>query len=123
MPLGEVPGAGEAGAGAAVALGPVTEELSLQCAQYVLQDREDEGLYVLGSEHGGDKFGLSERDIVYLNKGANAGVKAGDLYTLHHVAYAVHHPVSGRKIGTKIETTGSAKSAWMRFSVISRMTV
>jgi LysM repeat protein len=108
VPLGEVPG-GEAGVGAAAALGPVTEELSLQCAQYVLHHREDESLYVLGSEHGGDKFGLSERDIVYLNKGANAGVKAGDLYTLHHVAYPVYHPVSGRKIGTKIETTGWLK--------------
>jgi LysM domain-containing protein len=107
VPLGE--GAGEAGAGAAAALGPVTEELSLQCAHYVLQSREDESLSIVGSEHGGDKYGLSERDIVYLNKGSNAGVKAGDLYTLHHVAYTVHHPVSGRKIGTKIETTGWVK--------------
>jgi hypothetical protein len=109
VPLGEVPGAAEAGAGAAAALGPVTEEQSLQCAHYVLQDREDESLYLVGSEHGGDKGGLAERDIVYLNKGANAGVKAGDLYTLHHVAYPVRHPVSGRKIGTKIETTGWVK--------------
>ena len=103
------PEAGEAGAGAAAALGPVTEELSLQCAHYVLQDKEDDSLHLLGSEHGGDKVGLSERDIVYLNKGANAGVKAGDLYTLHHVAYTVRHPISGKKIGTKIETTGWVK--------------
>ena len=105
--LGGVPG--EAGAGAASALGPVTEELSLQCAQYVLQHREDEGLYLLGSENGGDKTALAERDIVYLNKGSNAGVKAGDLYTLHHVAYPVRHPVTGKKLGTKIETTGWVK--------------
>jgi hypothetical protein len=105
--LGEA-GAG-AGAGAAAALAPVTEELSLQCAQYVLSDREDESLYVLGSELGGDKMALSERDIVYLNKGSNAGVKAGDLYTLHHVAYPVRHPSSGKKLGTKIETTGWLK--------------
>ncbi len=102
--LGE-PGAG----GAASALRPVTEEMALQCAQYVIPSREDESLYLLGSEHGGDKIGLSERDIVYLNKGSNAGVKAGDLYTLHHVAYAVRHPESGRKLGTKIETTGWVK--------------
>lgn len=106
VPLGEVP-AGEAGA--AAALKPVTEELSLQCAMYVLQDREDESLYLVGSELGSDKSALSERDIVYLNRGSNAGVKAGDLYTLHHVAYTVRHPVSGKKIGTKIETTGWVK--------------
>jgi hypothetical protein len=107
--VGAIPPAGEAGAGAAAALGPVTEELSLQCAQYVVQEKEDDSLYLLGSEHGGDKVALSERDIVYLNKGANAGVKAGDLYTLHHVAYPVRHPVSGKKLGTKIETTGWVK--------------
>jgi len=105
--LGEA-GAG-AGAGAGASLGPVTEEMALQCAQYVVQDREDESLYLVGSEQGGDKVALSERDIVYLNKGSNAGVKAGDLYTLHHVAYPVKHPASGKKIGTKIETTGWVK--------------
>jgi hypothetical protein len=107
-PLGLVPAAGEAG-GEVAALGPVTEELTLQCAQYVLTDREDESLYVLGSEEGGDKVGLAVRDIVYLSKGANAGVKAGDLYSLQHVAYPVKHPGSGKKIGTKIETTGWVK--------------
>jgi hypothetical protein len=100
---------GEPGAGAASALRPVTEEMALQCAQYVIPRREDESLYLVGSEQGGDKVGLSERDIVYLNKGSNAGVKAGDLYTLHHVAYTVRHPESGRKLGTKIETTGWVK--------------
>jgi LysM repeat protein len=109
-PLGGAPGgAGEAGAGAASALGPVTEELSLQCAYYVVQHREDESLYLVGSELGGDKVALADRDIVYLNKGSNAGVKAGDLYTLHHVAYPVRHPVTGKKIGTKVETTGWVK--------------
>ena len=36
-------------------------------------------------------------------------MKAGDLYTLHHVAYTVKHPTSGKKLGTKIETTGWVK--------------
>jgi len=98
-----------AGAGAAASLGPVTEEMALQCAQYIVSDKEDESLYLLGSELGSDKNGLAERDIVYLSKGSNAGVKAGDLYTLHHVAYPVKHPASGKKLGTKIETTGWVK--------------
>jgi hypothetical protein len=107
--LGGAPGAGEPGAGAAASLGPVTEEHALQCAHYVLTQREDESLYVLGSEEGADKMALSERDIVYLSKGSNSGVKAGDLYTLQHISYPVKHPVSGKKIGTKIETTGWVK--------------
>ena len=95
--------------GAAAALAPVTEEMALQCAQYVVSQREDESLYLVGSELGGDKIALAERDIVYLSKGSNAGVKAGDLYTLHHVAYTVKHPTSGKKLGTKIDTTGWVK--------------
>lgn len=100
-------GSGEGEAGPS--LGPVTEELSLQCAQYIVRDREDESLYVVGSEEGTDKIAYGDRELVYLNKGSNSGVKAGDLYSLHHVAYPVKHPVSGKKLGTKIETTGWVK--------------
>jgi hypothetical protein len=102
-------GEGEAGAGAAAALRPVTEEISLQCAMYVVREQEDESLYILGSEQGGNKLALAERDIVYLNKGSNAGVKAGDLYSIHHAAYTVRHPKSGARIGTKVETLGWVK--------------
>jgi hypothetical protein len=98
-------GPGAAGA----ALRPVTEETALQCAMYVVTDGEDESLYIVGAEQGGDKVALAERDIVYLSKGSNAGVKAGDLYSLHHVSYPVRHPVSGSRIGTKVETTGWVK--------------
>jgi LysM repeat protein len=99
----------EGGESAASQLGPVTEELSLQCAAYVTDDREDESLQVVGSQDGFDKHVYGDRELVYLNKGSNAGVKAGDLYTLHHVAYTVKHPLSGKKLGTKIETTGWVK--------------
>ena len=44
--------------GAAAALRPVTEEISLQCAMYVVTREEDESLYIIGSELGGDKVAL-----------------------------------------------------------------
>lgn len=106
---------GEAGAGeqppvpgAAVGevLIPAIEEMALQCAHYILQDPEDTSLYVVGSEQGADKNAFGDRDVLYLNRGTNAGVKAGDLYTIHHASYFVKHPDSGRTIGRKIETTG-----------------
>jgi LysM repeat protein len=102
-----VPGEpGVPGGPAAAALVPVTEETTLQCADYVVQDREDESLEILGSEQGNTKIGLTERDIVYLSKGSNSGVKAGELYSIHHASYTVRHPANGRKIGTKVETLG-----------------
>ena len=100
-----VPGEGVAAVEGA-ALMAVTEETTLQCADYVVSDREDESLILIGSELGSDKVALAAGDIVYLNKGSNSGVKAGELYSLHHTAYPLRHPASGRKLGTKVETTG-----------------
>jgi LysM domain-containing protein len=88
---------------------PAIEETALQCAAYVVDDREDESLHLAGSEDGATKNAFGDRDILYLNKGSNSGVKAGDVYSLHHVAYTVKHPDTNRSIGTKIETTGWAR--------------
>ena len=115
---GEMTGApGEPGAGAAAALGPVTEEQTLQCAAYITEQREDDSLYILGSEMGVDKVALSQRDLVYLSKGSNAGVKAGDVYSIYHVVSPVHHPVTGKKLGTKVEPTG-----WLRVILVEETT-
>jgi hypothetical protein len=105
-------GEGEAGQEGAAAgerrslLEPAITETALQCAHYILSDPEDSSLMVIGSEDGGTKLAFGDRDILYMNKGSNAGVKAGDVYSLHHVGYEVKHPDSGRGIGRKIEVTG-----------------
>jgi hypothetical protein len=103
-------GAGQEGAAGAGArrslLEPAITEMALQCSHYILDDPEDDSLHVIGSEQGATKHAFAERDILYLGKGSNAGVKAGDVYSLHHVSYEVKHPDSGRTIGRKIETTG-----------------
>jgi hypothetical protein len=85
---------------------PAIEEVALQCAQYILQEPEDVSLYLIGSEGGATRIAFAERDVVYLNKGTNAGVKAGDVYTIQHASYEVKHPETGRQVGRKIETTG-----------------
>jgi hypothetical protein len=87
-------------------LEPAITEMGLQCAHYILDDPEDASLNVIGSEQGATKLAFGDRDILYLSKGSNAGVKAGDVYSLHHVSYEVKHPDNGRTIGRKIETTG-----------------
>src|SRR5262249_51242005 len=102
----------EGGAGAlppGSVLYPVTEEATMECAHYIASDGEDDSLKVIGNEEGAAKNAYAERDILYLNKGSNAGVKAGDISSLHHNAYTVNHPESGRSMGHKIETTGWAR--------------
>jgi hypothetical protein len=86
---------------------PATEIVTLQCAPFLVPSREDESLRIIGSEDA--KLALADRDIVYLNRGSNAGVRAGDVYTIHHAAYKVKHPMNGRTLGTKVETQG-----WLR---------
>jgi hypothetical protein len=116
---GEAPAA-EAAAGAGAAGGPteprlfaVMEESALQCAPYVIDDPEDDSLSIIGSENGATKVAFVDRDAVYLSRGSNGGVKPGDLYTIHHVTYAVKHPDTHRTIGHKIETTG-----WLRVVLV-----
>jgi hypothetical protein len=88
---------------------PAIEEMALQCAHYIVSESEDQSLMVIGSENGATKLAFADRDILYLNKGSNAGVKSGDVYMLHHEAYAVKHPESGRTLGRKVEPTGWAR--------------
>jgi hypothetical protein len=95
-----------AGAPRGSELTPITEEATMLCGGYVVNDREDESLHVIGSESGADKVAYADRDVLYLNKGSNAGVKPGDVYTIHHNAYKVKHPFNGKFIGHKVETNG-----------------
>ena len=92
---------------------PAIEEMALQCSHYVVSDGEDQSLLVIGSEHGQTKLAFADRDILYLSKGSNAGVKSGDVYMLQHESYEVKHPESGRTIGTKVEPTG-----WVRVILV-----
>ncbi|HVQ29988.1 MAG TPA: LysM peptidoglycan-binding domain-containing protein [Vicinamibacteria bacterium] len=95
-----------AGAPKGSELEAITEESTMQCGAYVISDHEDDSLQVLGSEQGSDKLAYSDRDVLYLNKGSNAGVRPGDVYSMHHETYKVKHPVTGKFIGHKIDTTG-----------------
>ncbi len=84
---------------------PAIDEMTLQCAQYVLDAPEDDSLKLIGAEQS-TKQAFASRDVLYLNKGSNAGVKAGDMYSVHHRSYAVKHPATGQSIGQKIDTLG-----------------
>jgi LysM repeat protein len=99
--------------GAAESLMAVTEEPTLQCAGYIVRGGEDRSLRLTGSELGSDKVALSERDIVYLNKGSSSGIKAGDIYALHRVVGSVPHPAKHGKVGNRVETTG-----WVRVILV-----
>jgi LysM repeat protein len=98
---------------AGTAMAPVTEESTLRCAEYLASGSEDDSLRVMGSEHGWRRFIFAEGDIVYLNRGAKRGLKPGDVFSTHRASYEVVHPITGKKLGTKIETSG-----WLRVILV-----
>jgi hypothetical protein len=87
---------------------PATEYLTLQCASLVAPGREDESFKLIGSEEGKFKSSYSERDIIYLNKGSNGGVKPGDVFSVHRAGHKVKN-ADGKSLGLKIMTLG-----WLR---------
>lgn len=94
---------------------PATTEMSLQCASAIVDGREDEDFFIIGSEEGARRALIfANRDIVYLNRGSSAGVKPGDVYSIHHASYPVKHPVTHRRIGQKVETLG-----WLRVILVT----
>jgi LysM repeat protein len=111
----EIPGLGEEGAETAVGPGaprllPVTEESTLLCSGAVLSQPEDESLKIVAAEEGRDKVTFATNDIVYLNKGSNSGIKAGDAFSIHRQSYRVKHPRSGRRIGMKVDSLGTLRT-------------
>jgi hypothetical protein len=92
---------------------PATEGTTLQCAPHILPSRDDESFKVVGSEQGPqDQTTYGDRDILYLNKGSNAGVKPGDVFTTHKLGQKVKHPRGGT-LGRKVITTG-----WVRVILV-----
>lgn len=102
---GEGAGAG-AGEGSGLAL---SEPDTVRCAPYIVSAPEDETLQILGSEHGNSRISFADREIIYLDRGSLGGVKAGDVFTLHHRLYDVRHPMTRQKLGHKVEVTGWAR--------------
>jgi len=109
LPEAGLEGLPAAEAGAESQLYPLTEQDTLLCVSYISEQDEDRSLRVIGSEEGQQKVALADRDIIYLTKGANSGVRNGALFTLHRVETSVKHPATGRTIGDRVETTGVAR--------------
>jgi hypothetical protein len=117
LPGEGLPGVGEPGA----VLYPITEQVTLQCAPYVVQQKEDDSLRIIGSEEGSAKNAFADRDILYLNKGSNAGIKAGDVFSFHQAVYDVRHPITNKKLGTKVEVTGWGRAILVQENTASVM--
>ena len=83
---------------------------TVRYAGYISASIEDESLKIKGmeAENGTpiERFTGATREYVYLDRGASSGLKAGDLYSSHRRARVIKHPVTGKKVGYRIDTSG-----------------
>ena len=99
-------GTGIAGGPTGPSLYPIAEEDSIQCAGFI-SDREDEGFRIFESEREFSvKVMAGPGDIVYVNRGRNDGVQAGD-------EYYIRDRVRRTGYGWLINTTG-----WLRIIAV-----
>ena len=86
---------------------------TVRYAGYISASIEDESLKIksMEAENGSPivRHAAATRDYLYLDRGASSGLKAGDLYTVHRRARVIKHPVTGKKVGYRIDTTGVAR--------------
>lgn len=86
---------------------------TVRYAGYISASIEDESIKVksLELENGTDieRMTAGTREYLYLDRGASSGLKAGDLYVINRRAREIKHPVTGKKVGYRIDTTGIAR--------------
>lgn len=84
----------------------ISEEFTIFCAGALASSPEDQSFKILGSEETRLRMTFADRDIIYLNKGAAAGVRAGDVYSIHRPGSEVKHPSTRKHFGTRIDNIG-----------------
>ena len=86
---------------------------TVRYAGYISASIEDESIKIksMEVENGTpiESVAAGTRQYVYLDRGANSGLKAGDLYVVNRRAREIKHPITGKKVGYRIETTGVAR--------------
>ena len=84
---------------------PLSEETTIQCADYITEI-VDESMWIIGSEEKDRQIALSDGDIVYINKGSQDGIFPGDRYYTHRRLDKVTHPLNREILGWHITRTG-----------------
>ena len=86
---------------------------TVRYAGYISASIEDESLKIKGMEAeagtGIERMTAGPREYLYLNRGASSGLKAGDTYIVNRRSRTIKHPVTGKKVGYRIETVGVAR--------------
>ena len=85
----------------------LADESDLYCSGFIMPDYEADGPLIVGAEM--EKAGLGQGDILYLDRGLNQGIGAGDLFGVRRVVRGTAHPVSGESLGEYVRRMGRVR--------------
>jgi hypothetical protein len=88
---------------------PLTEQTAAQCAPYIPDSPDDQSVKVVGHESGETRVTMATGEILYINRGADAGIKPGDVFSIHRIQEPIRHPSSGAGVGKKVLSLGWAR--------------
>jgi hypothetical protein len=85
---------------------PVAREAGIYCTGYISEVSPRTDLQVVGAEKENEKDGYSLGDVVYLNKGREAGIQSGAVYYIIRPLDSVKHPFTKKKVGYFVRELG-----------------
>ena len=90
-------------------LTPLAGESDIRCSGFIA-GKDTTPDYFIANQEDENKVGLTEGDVIYLNRGKENGhVEPGTEYSVIVREGEVRHPVSGRKLGFYYKRLGSVK--------------
>jgi hypothetical protein len=88
---------------------PVADDTDIRCTGYIAQREEKPEAFIADQEDEA-KLGLTEGDIVYINRGRrNGGIEPGTEYSIVVREGEVQHPIHHRRMGVYYNRLGTVK--------------
>jgi hypothetical protein len=83
---------------------------NLYCAGYIQNASVDTRLEIIGGEEEQDQYIYSQGDYIYINGGANAGMREGELFTVTRPRGGFRSPFSRKgKLGIYVQEVGTVR--------------
>ena len=82
---------------------------SYHCTGYISEDMPSTKLQVVGGDRENMRLSYTERDIVFLNKGLEAGMREGAVYSIVRPLGEMTQPFNKKKLGYYVKEVGTLK--------------
>ena len=85
---------------------PIAREAGIYCTGFISEVSPRTDFQVVGAERENERDGYGQGDVVYLNKGREAGIQSGGVYYILRPLGAVKHPFTKKKVGYFVRELG-----------------